>query len=358
MLPGLTDAPANARRLEEIGVDGVFTFEGPHDVFFPLALAATATTSLGLMTNVAVAFPRNPVHLAHQAYDLQLLSGGRFTLGLGTQVRAQVERRYGVPFERPVARMRELIGALRAVFASWQDGVPLRVEGQFYRHSLMTPMFDPGPNPFGMPPVHLGALGPQMTRLAAEVADGLLVMPFNSRRHFHERTLPAVAEGLARGDRPRDALHLTGEVIVSCGRDETELATADIATRWLLAFYASTPSYRPVLEVEGWGDLQPELNALSKAGRWDEMPARIDDSMLATLAARGTPEEVAASIAQRFGGQVDSVGFYTPYVVETDLLGELVDALHATVGPPAPTTDGAPGAAPARPVQPGAGTGE
>ncbi len=184
MLAGLKDAPAHARRLEELGVDGAFTFEGPHDVFTPLILAAGATATLELATNVAIAFPRNPVQLAHQAYDLQLLSGGRFTLGLGSQIRAQVEKRYGASFDRPVARMREMVGALRAIFATWETGEPLDFRGEFWSHTLMPPLFSPGPNPFGPPPIALGGLGPQMLRLAAELGDAVFVMPFNTRAHF------------------------------------------------------------------------------------------------------------------------------------------------------------------------------
>src|SRR5664279_2459016 len=206
MLSGLEEAADHARRLEALGVDGAFTFEGPHDVFTPLVLAAQATTSLELATNVAIAFPRNPVQLAHQAYDLQLLSNGRFTLGLGSQIRAQVEKRYGAGFERPVARMREVVGALRAIFAAWETGEQLDFRGEFTSHTLMPPMFNPGPNPFGVPPIALGGLGPQMVRLAAEVADGVLVMPFNTAAHFRQRTLPAIAEGLARGGRARPPL--------------------------------------------------------------------------------------------------------------------------------------------------------
>jgi probable F420-dependent oxidoreductase len=328
MLPGLEDAGEHARRLEGLGVDGVFTFEGPRDVFTPLVLAAANTTTVELMTNVAIAFPRNPVQLAHQANDLQSLSHGRFTLGLGAQVRTQIEKRYGASFDRPIARMGELIGALRAIFAAWEGTGQLRFQGEFYRHTLMTPMFNPGPNPYGPPPIFLGALGPQMTRLAAETADGLLVMPFNTRRHFQERTLPMVDEGLARAGRGAAEFSLFGEVIVCCGRTEEELAAADEATRWLLSFYASTPSYRPVLDIEGWGDLQTELHALSKQGRWDEMPGRIEPTMLASLAARGTPEEVAADIQERFGRRVDQICVYTPYAIEESCFGELVDALR------------------------------
>jgi probable F420-dependent oxidoreductase len=327
MLPGLEDAGAQARRLEALGVDGLFTFEGPRDIFTPLVLAAANTATVGLMTNVAIAFPRNPIQLAQQANDLQTLSRGRFTLGLGSQVRAQIEKRYGVAFDHPIARMRELIGALRAVFTSWEGGGPLRFEGDFYRHSLMTPMFNPGPNPYGPPPIFLGALGPQMTRLAAESADGLLVMPFNSRRHFQERTLPMVDQGLARAGRSAADLDLVGEVIVCCGRTEEELTVADQGTRRLLSFYGSTPSYRPVLDVEGWGELQRELNTLSKEGRWDEMAGRIEPAMLCALAARGTPRDVAADIKGRFGHRVQQICIYTPYAISAECFADLVGAL-------------------------------
>jgi len=331
LLAGLEDAPAHARRLEQLGVDGAFTFEGPHDVFTPLILAAGTTTTLELATNVAIAFPRNPVQLAHQAYDLQLLTHGRFSLGLGSQIRAQVEKRYGASFDRPIARMRELVGALRAIFATWETGERLNFRGEFWSHTLMPPMFNPGPNPYGPPSIALGGLGPQMIRLASEVADGVLVMPFNTATHFASRSVPAIDEGLARGGRDRSSLIVTGEVIVCCGRTEEEMETARVAGRWLLSFYASTPAYRPVLESEGWGDLQPELNELSKSGRWEEMPGLIDDGMLAALAAVGSPKEVALDIADRFGGQVDRVGFYTPYLISEETLGQIVAELASAV---------------------------
>ncbi len=327
MLVGLEDAPAHAHRLEQLGVDGAFTFEGPHDVFTPLVLAAGATTTLDLATNVAIAFPRNPVQLAHQAYDLQLLTQGRFSLGLGTQIRAQVEKRYGAAFDRPVARMREMVGALRAIFASWESGEPLDFRGEFWSHTLMPPMFNPGPNPFGPPPIALGGLGPQMLRLASEVADGVLVMPFNTATHFARQSAPAIDEGLLRAGRDRSSLVVTGEVIVCCGRSEEEMEVARVAGRWLLSFYASTPAYRPVLESEGWEELQPELNRLSKSGRWGEMPDLIDDGMLSSLAAVGSPKEVVADITQRFGGHVDRVGFYTPSLMSEATLGEIIDEL-------------------------------
>jgi probable F420-dependent oxidoreductase len=319
---GPMDAIERAQLLREAGASGVFTFEGPHDVFVPLTLASTVD-GLDLMSNVAIAFPRNPVQLAHQANDLQLLAEGRFILGLGTQVRAQIEKRYGTAFDRPVARMKEMVGALRAVFAAWNDGERLDFRGEYYRHTLMTPTFNPGPNPFGPPPIYLGALGPRLTRATAEVADGLLVMPFGSKRFLHEATMPAVRDGLAAAGRSLDDLAIVPEVIVSVGEDDE----AHAAARRLLAFYGSTPAYKPVLDVHGWGDLQPELNAMSKQGRWQEMATLIDDEMLHTIAACGSPADVAAHVRDRVAGVSDRICLYQPGPIAVESLAEIVDAL-------------------------------
>ena len=319
---GPTDVVQRATLLKEAGASGVFTFEGPHDVFTPLVLASTVP-GLDVMSNVAIALPRNPVQLAHQANDLQLLSEGRFILGLGTQIRTQIEKRYGAEFDRPVARMKELVGALRAIFATWDTGERLDFRGEFYRHTLMTPTFVPGPNPFGPPPIFLGALGPRLTRATAEVADGLLVMPFGSKRFLHETTMPAVLEGLAAAGRSDDDFAVVPEIIVSVGSDDRDHAS----TRMLLAFYGSTPAYRPVLDAHGWGDLQPELNAMSKQGRWQEMATLIDDEMLHTIAACGTPAEVAAHIRDRVEGVSDRICLYQPGPIAVDALAEIVDAL-------------------------------
>lgn len=320
---GPTDAVERAGALREAGAAGVFTFEGPHDVFAPLTLASTVG-GLDLMTNVAIAFPRNPIQLAHQAYDHQTLSGGRFTLGLGTQIRTQIEKRYGASFDQPVARMRELVEALRAIFATWQGGERLDFRGEFYRHTLMTPTFNPGPNPFGPPPIYVGALGPRLTRATAEVADGLLVMPFGSTKFLGEATMPAVREGLAcRADSAaRSEFAVVPEVIVSAGDDHE-------ATRRLLAFYGSTPAYRPVLDIHGWGDLQPELHALTKQGRWAEMGALITDEVLHTIAACGTPRQIAEHIrlrAEAAGGS-ETVCLYQPGPIAVDVLAAVVDEL-------------------------------
>ena len=320
---GPTDAIDRALALREAGAAGVFTFEGPHDVFAPLTLASIVG-GLDLMTNVAIAFPRNPIQLAHQAYDHQLLSGGRFTLGLGTQIRTQIEKRYGSEFERPVGRMRELVGALRAIFTAWQTGERLDFRGEFYRHTLMTPTFTPGPNPFGPPPIYIGALGPQLTRATAEVADGLLVMPFGTTRFLRDATMPAVRKGLSASGRSASEFALVPEVIVSAGEDHD-------ATRRLLSFYGSTPAYRPVLDIHGWGDLQPELNAMSKQGRWNDMAGLITDEVLHTIAACGTPKEIAAHIRERIDaaeGMADTVCLYQPGPIATDTLATIVDELR------------------------------
>ncbi|UXA15362.1 TIGR03617 family F420-dependent LLM class oxidoreductase [Mycobacterium sp. SMC-8] len=318
---GPLDALDRTRALRDAGASGVFTFEGPHDVFTPLTLAATVG-GLDVMTNVAIAFPRNPIHLAHQAVDHQLLSGGRFTLGLGTQIRTQIEKRFGAQFDRPVARMRELVDALRAIFAAWSTGERLNFQGEFYRHTLMTPTFTPRAS-FAPIPIFVGALGPKMTRMTSEVADGLLVMPFGSKRFLHEVTMPHVDAGLAAAGRARADLQIVPEIIVSVADQDPDHAAA----RRLLAFYGSTPAYRPVLDVHGWGDLQPELHALSKQGRWDDMGRLIDDDVLHTVAACGTPAEIAAHIADRVAGVSERICLYQPGPIAVDSLAQIVDAL-------------------------------
>jgi len=328
------DAPPDragdrAHKLAATGIDGLFTFEGQHDVFLPLA-AAAATTDVELMTNVAIALPRSPLHLAHTAYDLQLLSAGRFRLGLGSQIRPHIESRYGSTWSRPAARMRETVLAVRAILDAWQTKQRLEFRGEFTKHTLMTPAFNPGPNRYGIPPIYLGALGPLMTRAAAEVADGLLVMPFHSVRHFRERTLPAIDDGLRRSGRARADFDIFPQVIAAIGRTDSQLAAATAGVRALLGFYGSTPAYLPVLEVEGRAELQPQLNVLSKRMEVGEMVKLIDDDLLTTLAVRGTPEECAAEILSRFGDVAQRVCVYFPgYEVPDADIRALAAALHA-----------------------------
>ncbi|MEW1734703.1 TIGR03617 family F420-dependent LLM class oxidoreductase [Nocardia beijingensis] len=328
----VTGAPravaSEARALAETGADGLFTFEGPHDVFFPLVVAAGAT-SMDLMTNVAIAGPRSPMHLAHAAYDLRVYSEGRFRLGLGSQIRAHVEKRYGSSWGAPAERTAESVAAVKAILAAWEGQGPLNFRGKYYTHTLMPPTFDPGPNPFGPPPVLMGALGPVMTRKAAQVADGLLVMPFNSGRHFTERTLPAVAEGLRRAGRGAAEFPVIAQVMVAVGRTEQALAAAMGGVGSLIAFYGSTPAYLPVLEVEGWAALHPRLNALSKTGGFAEMRALVTEEMVRTIGVAGTPEECAAQIRTRFGAGIEEVCCYFPgYTPDAADVADLVAALH------------------------------
>ncbi len=332
MLSGpLEDSARRRGRLAATGVDGIFTFEGQHDVFFPLALAADAAaqTGIDLASNVAIAFSRSPMHLANAAYDLQLLTKGHFRLGLGSQIKPQIERRFGSTWSRPAARMREIVLAIKAILAAWEGEARLDFRGEFTTHTLMTPTFDPGPNPYGKPPVLVGALGPRMTEIAAEVADGILVMPFNSARHLQERTMPAVARGLEQGGRDAADVEIVCEAIVAMGDTREQVAAATAGVKGLLSFYGSTPSYRPVLDVEGWGDLQTELNAMSKRGEWREMSGLIDDTMVRTIAVVGTPDECAREIVDRFGAISRRVCCYFPgYPSTDDDIAALVAAIN------------------------------
>jgi probable F420-dependent oxidoreductase len=326
---GLDVVPAAARALEEAGYDGVYTFEGPHDPFFPLVLAADATERLNLATAVAIAFARNPMTVANIAYDLQQLSSGRFALGLGSQIKPHIERRFSMAWSHPAPRMREFVLALRAIWGAWQESTPLRFEGDFYRHTLMTPFFDPGPNPFGPPRVWLAGVGPGMTEVAGEVGDGFIVHPFTTERYLREHLWPHLDRGLSRSGRSRTDLEVSFPVMVVTGETDDDLAAATVATKAQIAFYGSTPAYRVVLEAHGWGELQDELNRLSKVGDWGAMAAAIDDDMLATFAVCGTPQEVAATIALRYGDVIDRVACNTPYAVASDTWAAVLDAFSA-----------------------------
>ena len=326
---GPVGAGERAAELAALGVDGLFTFENAHDVFFPLVQATATTDGVDLMTNVAMALPRSPLHLAYAANDLQLLSGGHFRLGVGSQIRPHIERRYGARWERPVAQMRESVLATKAILNHFAGEGPFDFRGEWTTHTLMTPNFNPGPNPHGPPPVLVGALGPKMTAMAAEVADGVLVMPFNSRRHLVERTLPAIGLGLERGGRDRSDIEVVAEVICAVGSTPEELSAAVDGVRLLVAFYASTPSYAPVLEAEGRPELQAEMNVLSKQGDWLSMAGRVDDDLLHAVAAVGSPAEVASQVVDRVGDLAERVCLYFPSPAITDwTIGELVTAVQ------------------------------
>lgn len=289
-------------RAEALGFDGVFVTERNSDPFLALALAAGATGRVDLGTAAALAFPRSPMEVAYTAWDLQGLSNGRFQLGLATQVRAHVERRYSAVWSDPAARMREFVVALRAIWTAWRSGAPLDFEGSFYRHTLMPPAFRPVDHGRPFPKVLLGGVGPLMVEVAGEVADGLLVHPLQSPAVLSELTLPALAKGLAASGRRRDEVELHVAVLVATTADEWEDA------RRRVAFYGSTPAYRPVLAVHGWEDVGEELHRRTRAGAWADLPALVDDGMLSTFVIRtADPEAIALELLRRYGGLADRV---------------------------------------------------
>lgn len=301
----LMQVPEAARQLEAFGYDGVYTFEGPHEPFFPLLLAAEHTERIELTTAVAIAFARNPMTLANSAYDIQLASKGRMVLGLGTQIKPHIEKRFSMPWSHPAARMREMVQAIRAIWASWHEGVPLEFRGEFYRHTLMSPFFNPGPSPYGVPRISLAGVGPLMTEVAGEVADGFMVHPFTTDKFLAETTIPALERGLATSGRSRSSFEISFPAMTAVGQTDGEIEQAWNSYRSRLAFYGSTPAYRVVLDAHGWGDVQTELNRLSKVGDWATMNTLITDDMLNAFVTCGTPETIASALQQRYGTTVD-----------------------------------------------------
>lgn len=326
----LSTAASLASEVETSGYDGAWTAETGHDPFLPLCLAAEHTEHLQLGTAIAVAFARNPMNLAMLANDLQVFSKGRFMLGLGSQIRAHIEKRFSMPWSHPAPRMRELILAMRAIWDSWHNGTKLDFRGDFYSHTLMTPFFSPGPSSYGPPKVFLAAVGEHMTEVAGEVADGLLVHGFTTERYLREVTLPALERGLERAGRQRRDLELSYPGFVVTGDTEDEMTAAADAVRRQIAFYGSTPAYRGVLQLHGWGELQTELNSLSKQGEWVKMGELIDDEMLETFAVVCEPEQVPARLASRFGDLVDRVSFYAPYHSDPDRWAQIVQGIRET----------------------------
>ncbi|MFI6093634.1 TIGR03617 family F420-dependent LLM class oxidoreductase [Streptomyces sp. NPDC051218] len=316
---------ASAAAAEEGRYDGFGVPETRHDVFTGLALAAAATDRICLQSEIAVAFARNPMSVAVLANDIQLISGGRFRLGLGSQVKAHIERRFAMPWSRPAARMEEFVVAIRAIWHAWATGERLTFRGEFYQHTLMTDFFSPGPNPHGNPPVILAAVGERMTQVAGRVADGMLCHSFTTPQYVSERTRPTLRE--ARGSLDGFTLGLPALIIL--GADEKERADAEAAVRAQIAFYGSTPAYRPVLELHGWEDLNDRLNTLSRRQAWSEMADAIDDEVLDAFAVAGTAGEVAHALHSRFGGLVDRVSLYTPYDADPAQLAVTARALRS-----------------------------
>jgi probable F420-dependent oxidoreductase len=340
MKGGPGEAPAEAAALRASGYDGIWASELTHDPFLHVARAVSggpsddaadaADTDFG--TSIAVAFSRSPMTVAYSAWDLQALTGGRFYLGLGSQVKAHIERRFSMPWSRPAARMREYVLALRAIWTSWQGGGKLGFDGEFYRHTLMTPMFSPGPLAAGPPKIQIAAVGDAMTRVAGEVADGLIAHSFTTRRYIQEVTLPTVREGLARGGRDGTGFDLVYAPFVVTGANEKAIAESAAVARERIAFYASTPSYRGVLELHGWGGLQAELNAMTKLGKWREMGGLITDEILAEFAVIAPLDELPAAYARWTDGVADRTSFTPPEGLDNQAAADLITAVRAAIG--------------------------
>jgi probable F420-dependent oxidoreductase len=318
-----SEAASEAAGHERRGRAGVWCPETKHDPFLTAlrAIDATSTTTIG--TAVVVALGRSPMTVASAAYDLAGASDGRFVLGLGTQVKPHIERRFSMPWSHPAARMREYVLALQAIWRTWQTGAPLEFEGEFYTHTLMTSFFSPPPHKAGPPPVMLAAVGELMTRVAGEVADGMLVHAFTTRRYVGDVTRPAL-EAAGAFERPSTRpFQLCGTPFVVVGRDEAEMAAALRAARERIAFYASTPAYRGVLAAHGLEDLQPELTSLSKQGRWEDMGAAVPDELLHEVAVVGEPVHAGRALRERWGAVLDRITPYSAVPLDLPVLDEL-----------------------------------
>jgi probable F420-dependent oxidoreductase len=310
----LRDVPALARAAEAVGFDSIWASETSHDPFLISALAAEHTRHVELGTAIAVAFPRSPGTLAYLAWDLAALSDGRFSLGLGTQVKAHNERRFGVKWEAPVAKLREVILALRAVWDTWQNGTRLNFRGEFFKLTLMSPFFDPGRIAHPRIPIYIAGVNRGLCRLAGELCDGFHVHPFHSVAYLKAVTLPAIEDGLQAGGRRRADLELASSVFVIPGETEAERAAACDLVRRQIAFYASTPSYAPVMELHGWGETRERLSRLAARGQWEDMPPLITDEMLDVFAVGGAWSELPGKIVARYAGLLDRVMYYLPFV--------------------------------------------
>lgn len=328
---GLDSIARDAAAAEQAGYGGIWTFEGAHDPFLPLLLAAEHTEHVELGTSIAVAFARNPLLLATIGWDLQAYSRGRFVLGLGTQIRAHITRRYSMPWSKPADRMRDMVLAIRAIWEAWSAGGRLDHQGPFYQHTLMPPLFMPNPaevEGFGPPPVYLSAVGPLMTKVAGEVGDGLMTHPFCSSRFLREATLPALAAGAQSAGKSVNDIVVHHSVMLAIGDTEEAVGAARAAIRKQMAFYGSTPAYLPILELHDRDELGPRLREMSKQGEWDRMAELIDDEFLDAVAVTVTdPAEAAAELHGRFDGVVGRLGFNTPYQPNRELLVGLLRAL-------------------------------
>jgi probable F420-dependent oxidoreductase len=330
--PDLAGITAQTQAFATAGYSGVWSSEVAHEPFMQLLTAAGAAPGLQLGTAISVAFAHNPMTLAYAANDLQRYTDGRFVLGLGSQVKAHIERRFGMPWSHPAPRMHEYIAAMRAIWHAWATGERLDFRGDFYTHTLMTPFFTPPVHASGPPSIYLAAVGERMTAVAGAIADGLLVHPFSTREYLVQRTLPAIERARAKAGRDGVFTVCVSAMVVT-GRDDGELEAATDGVRAQLAFYGSTPAYRCVLEQHGWGALGDELNRLARTtdeDRWRRMAELVDDTMVQTFAVVAEPERLGAAIVERFGGIADRFQLSAPYPHEGTTFQPAVDALRAS----------------------------
>lgn len=314
----LSEVAAFARQAEDQGFDAIWSMEAGNDGLLPLAIAAEHTHRVKLGPAVAIAFPRSPMAMAYSAWDLSALSKGRFILGLGTQVKGHIERRYGVKWEPPVAKLRDYVQALRAIFKCWQEGgKKLTYAGKYYNLSLMTPFFAPKPHNYHIP-IYVAGLNAHILRMAGELCDGLHAHPFTSAKYLREYLVPHIEEGLAKSGRPRKDFTITTTPFVIVGRNADELARAKAGVRQQISFYASTRTYQVVLDTHGWGEVAPKLNELAAKGDWAGMPKLITDEMLEVYAVTGTYENIGERVRERFDGLLDRMNFYVPYKASFD----------------------------------------
>jgi probable F420-dependent oxidoreductase len=303
-----------ARAAEDLGFAGLWTSETKHDAFLPLAIAANETHQIGLGTSVAIAFSRSPMETAQTAWDLQDLSAGRFVLGLGTQVKAHITRRFSMPWDRPAARLREYILAVHAIWESFQTEEPLQFEGEFYRHTLMTPFFDPGPIDHPAIPIYIAGVNTRLANLAGEICDGFHVHPFHSPEYVRKTVKPAIAEGAEEVSRDPELVTLATSAFVITGENGEETTERRESVRSQISFYASTPTYRTVLEAHGWEEVGERLEKMAREKKWREMPALITDEMLAAFAIEAAPDEIGSTLKERYEGLIDRVALYLPFV--------------------------------------------
>ena len=324
----LNEIPEMVKKLEGFGYDGIRTAEMNHDPFFPLVLAAEHTEKLELATSIAVAFARSPMNLANLGHDLNAYSQGRFTLGLGSQIKPHITKRFSMQWGAPAAQMRELVLAMRAIWSNWYEGDPLEFVGEYYRHTLMTPAFTPENKEFGAPRVVLAAVGPRMTEVAGEVADGMIIHPFSTLPYIENVTMPAIDRGIEKSGRARSGFELSYSCFVVTGRDEAEYSQSKKEAQQRIAFYGSTPAYKGVLDSIGAAELQPELNAMSKQGRWVEMGSLITDEILQEFGVMGEPQTIAGQMLERYGSFVDRTSASFPISDEAERR-EVIAALRA-----------------------------